>query len=374
MEIKEMRMADISARLAEIRTEMDAEDANIDALTKEVEELEERKKELAAEETAKEELRKKVAEGSVGTVVAEKLVKEEGRKNMDEREMRAKEFAENGKMECRAVLATGQIAKPAAAGGVSDMAQVASDIVDDVNAIPLTGNGSWIVGYKKTEAAAANVTDGSVIGGTAATFDYVTINPVEWGIVDQVSKQVKKMTPVNYQAAVEKSALIALRSMASTKIVAAIKASTLTEVRKGIALDADFLKNVVLGFRAIKEKGATVLYIAQADLLALGKVRGTNEKKALYEITFDEGTTTSGTIKEGGLATRFRVLDQLTAGEQLFGQPGAVDMPMWDNYEISTDEGGKYFEANQIGIRGLQTAGADLVCYHGMQHIKQSAS
>lgn len=152
----------------------------------------------------------------------------------------------------------------------------------------------------------------------------------------------------------------------------AIKASSLTQKVKGVALDADYLKTLVLGFRAIKTKGAVTLYIAQADLLALGKVRGTAEKKAIYEIGFDAGSTTSGTIREGGMAVRFRVLDQLTAGEQLFGQPGAVDMPMWDNYEIKTDEGGKYFENNQIGVRGLQTAGADLVAYHGMQLVTQS--
>lgn len=293
---------------------------------------------------------------------------------MDEKEMRAKEFAESGKMEMRAVLGTGNIAKPSKTNGdVNGLAEVASDIVDDVNAIALTGTGSWIAAYKVTDAEAAAVTDGSAVGGTASTYNYVTINPAEWGVLDQVSNQVKKMSPIDYKSAVEKTALIALRAMASTKIVAAIKSSSLTESKTGVALDADYLKNVVLGFRAIKEKGAVCLYLAQADLLALGKVRGTNEKRALYDITFDEGSTTAGTIKEGGMAVRFRVLDQLTTGEQLFGQPKAVDMPMWDNYEIKTDEGGQYFAANQIGIRGLQTAGAGLVAYHGMQYIKQAS-
>ena len=288
-------------------------------------------------------------------------------------EERAKAFAQSGTTEMRAVLSTGRIAKPAKATGVEDMADVASDIVDDVNAIPLTGVGSWVVAYKKTNGVAEDVEDGNAIAGTAATFDYVTINPGEWGIIDQVSNQVKKMTDVDYLGAVERAALCSLRAKASEKIVAAVKASTLTEVKKGIALDADFLKTVVLGFRAEKTKGAVKLYISQADLLVLGKVRGTNEKKAVFEITFDAGSTTSGIIKEGGLAVSFRVLDGISAGEQLFGQPGAIDMPMWDGYEISTDEGGKYFENNQIGVRGLQTAGADLVVYHGMQHIKQSA-
>jgi len=49
-------------------------------------------------------------------------------------------------------------------------------------------------------------------------------------------------------------------------------------------------------------------------------------------------------------------------------------MPMWDNYAVETDEGGDYFKRNMIGIRGLQTANADLVAYHGMQIIKQAAT
>ena len=127
-------------------------------------------------------------------------------------------------------------------------------------------------------------------------------------------------------------------------------------------------------FWAIKGKGACKLYISQADLATLGAVRGTNEKKALYEITFDNETNTSGTIKEGGMAAAFRILDGLTAGTQLYGQPATIDMPMWGNYEVSTDEGGDYFKRNMIGIKGTQTANADLVAKNGMQVIKQAAA
>lgn len=368
-ELKDMTLVDVEQRIADLDAEVakmvNAED--VDKAAEEKRALFERQTELKELET-----RKQAALDLQNGVVG-KVIEERGKEVMENAvEKRAKDFAESGKMETRALLSTGQIAKPTRATGISDLAAVASDIVDDVHAVPLTGSGAWTVGYKKTDAIAKDVTDGEAIGGTASTYDYVTINPSEWGITDQVSNQVKKMTPVDYLSAVEESALIALRAKASDKIVKAIKASGLTEKKTGVALDADYLKNIVLGFRAIKTKGAVVLYLAQADLLTLGKVRGANEKKALFEISFDAGSTTSGTIREGGMAVRFRVLDQLATGEQLFGQPGAVDMPMWDNYEIKTDEGGKYFETNQIGIRGLQTAGADLVAYHGMQLITQA--
>lgn len=367
MEINEMNFDEIEKRMSEIKAELENENADIDALDSEVTQLEERKNVLKKSIEQRQALIQKVANGE--GVIVEKRTTET---NFNEVEKRANEFAKTGRMEKRAILSTGKIAKPAAAGGVNGLAEVASDIVDDVNAIELTGNGTWEVGYQKTNAAAADVVDGSDVAGTAATFDTVKIAPAEWAVFDTVSKQVKKMTPVNYMGAVETAALSALRAKGSDKIVAAIKASALTEKRTAVALDQDYLRNLVLGFRAVKNKGSVCLYIAQEDLATLGKVRGTTDKKAVYEISFDADTTTSGTIKEGGTITRFRILDQLTKGTQLFGQPMTIDMPMWDNYEISTDEGGEFFKKNVIGVRGLQTANADLVVFHGMQLITQA--
>ena len=61
MEVKEMNMEEIEARLAEIRGLIDAEDADIDALTAEVDQLEERKKEIETAAEARKALRAKVA-------------------------------------------------------------------------------------------------------------------------------------------------------------------------------------------------------------------------------------------------------------------------------------------------------------------------
>ena len=74
------------------------------------------------------------------------------------------------------------------------------------------------------------------------------------------------------------------------------------------------------------------------------------------------------------MAAAFRILDGLTAGTQLYGQPATIDMPMWGNYAVETDEGGDYFKRNMIGIKGTQTANADLVVLNGMQVIKQAAA
>ncbi len=354
------------ARLTEIRSLLDSDqEVDVDALTNEVNEITGRKAELKDDIEKRRALMNAVANGTVGTV------KENNEMETSNEERNAQEFVKTGHLEMRAVLSTGKIAKPTAAGGINELGASASDVVDDVNAIALAGNGAWVAAYKKAEAGAADVTDGSDIAGTEAEFDYVTINPAEVGVFSEISKQVAKMTPVDYAAAVTKSSLTALRAAMSKKILAAVQASDLAE-KATVALDQDYLRTIALTFHSAADKGEVMLYIPQADLITLGKVRGT-DKKPVYEIAFDAGTTRSGVITEGGLAVKFRIVD-LAAGTQLFGQPAAIDMPMWDNYEVSTDEGGEFFKKNVMGVRGLQTANADLVTYHGMMVVSQGAA
>lgn len=359
-----MTIEEINKRLAEIGNEINAEDADVDALSKEVEELEAKRNALKANAEKRAIIVDKITRGTMGTVIETSAATDE--------ERRANEFVKTGRTEVRALLSTGTIAKPTKVGGISGLAELPTEIVDDVHSFPLTGNGTWSVGYKKSDAAAADVTDGNAIGGTAATFGTVDISPDEWGMYDTISNQVKKMSPLNYKAAITDSALIALRETAAEKIVNAVLASKLAEKKAGIALDENYLTNLTLGYSSIKAKGPCKLYLTRKDLQVLGKVRGTQDKKAVYTITFEDDTNNFGKITEGGTAVSFRVLDKLTAGTQLFGQPGTIDMPMWGNYEIATDES-ELFSKNLIAIRGLQTAGADLVAYHGMQIITQTA-
>ena len=371
-EIMALGFEGIEERANAIAEELTTADADgIEALNEELDAIEERRKELTAEVEKRRAAALAVAEGAGRAVANEELKEGKGM----EHETRAKEFVESGHlvMETRQLLSTGNIAKPSSVGGISGLGVVAAGIVDDVRAIPLSGTGAWTAGYKKTEAVAADVTDGNSVGGTASTYDYVEISPSEWGVLDEISKQVAKLTPLDYMNAIEDAAVIALRAKASSKILAALASSSLVQA-KDYELDADFLRNLVLGYKTIEGKGVRKLYLSATDLATLGAVRGTNEKKALYEIEFDDETCTSGIIREGGMATAFRIIDALSAGTMYYGQPGAIDMPMWDNYTVETDEGGDYFKRNMIGIRGLQTAGADLVAKNGMQKITTGES
>lgn len=292
-------------------------------------------------------------------------------------EQRAKEFRNTNKLtmpmfaEQRSLLvSSGKIATPTAAyQNIGELPSVVCSIVDDVEVIDATGTGTWVFPYQKTNAEAADVTEGSQIGGTAATYDKVEIAPKEWGVLDEVSNQVAKMTNVNYTASVQNAAYLALRRMARDKIVAAVKASGLTETRENVPLDETYIRDVVLNYNSDESVGEGKLYLNKADLSKLGKVRGT-DKKPVYEITFTDQN--NGIIKDGGTMVKFCICKTLAEKEQIYGNPITIKMLMWGDYEISTDQGGDYFKRNMMGVRGLTTANADLTVWHGMQLIKQA--
>ena len=89
MEIKEMQMADIEKRSLEIEEEMNKEDADIDSLTAEVEELEKRKAQILAEV----EQRKQEMADALKTAKEVEVVPTEERKNTMDKEFRnSKEY------------------------------------------------------------------------------------------------------------------------------------------------------------------------------------------------------------------------------------------------------------------------------------------
>ena len=376
MNINEMNMDQVQARLAEIRALLDGEaECDVEALTAEVDALEARASEIRANAEARRTLADRVANGE-GAVIEEAQIQEE--RTMPNF---AEEFRSTNRMsvpmfrENRSVLvSSGKLATPTAASAdIAGLPETLSSIVDDVDIIDASGTGAWVFPYQKTDAAAAAVTEGQTVGGTGATFDKVTISPAEVGVLDEVSNQVKKMSPANYYAAVRNSAYLALRRSVKAKIVTNVLASTIAEKVYSYTLDQTFVRKLVLNFNADESVASgTKLYICKADLATLGAVRGTNEKKAVYDIVFDDEN--NGTIKDGGTAVKFSICSNLTSGTMLYGQPKTIKLLLWDNYEVSTDDGGDYFKRNMIGVRGIQTAGADLAAYHGMQIVSTSAA
>lgn len=383
------RLDEINARLSAIGTECEtAEGEALRSLETEANELIAEREAIQKDIEARAALRSQVAAGSAQgvTVVAPAKAAEP-----DAMEARAKQLHETGKMtvdstEARAALISGgTLVTPTKVEGINDIVGAkVSSIIDQVKVVNCVGMGKNRVAYVDEDLdAAAEQTEGSTVTGGEPTFGYVDITPTSVLALAQISKQAKKQSPLMYESKVREQALISLRKKAAAIVTAALKASTLNDSvaakvasSKGV-VDEKTLRNIVLAYGGDEGvSGGATLYLNKTDLVAFGDVRGTNEKKAVYEITPDGSNPNVGTIKDGGLTVRYCINSGLTACHgtaqssskaiptMFYGNPNCLELDLFSDYEIKVSEDFA-FDKLLDTIRGDVELGADVVVKKG---------
>lgn len=303
-------------------------------------------------------------------------------------ERRAKAFAQTGRQsvpaaEARAVLVSGgHIATPTGVSGINDNFNEVSSIVDMVNVVDCMGMGANKVAYMKASATAATKTEGGDANSSDPDEGYVTITPQTEAVVSTISKEVRKQSPLNYQQKVQKSALTALRKRAAAIITSKINASALNEKITTItAIDAGTLRKIALNYGGNEEiAGGAVLFLNKKDLIAFGDVRGTNEKKAVYEITPDTGNPNTGIIKDGGLSVKYCINSNCTpltgttasasaaTPTMFYGDPYCCELDLFSDYEIAVSDD-RNIEKLMLTIVGDVQLGADVVVDKGFVSV-----
>lgn len=295
-------------------------------------------------------------------------------------EERAKTFAASHKMvidnaEARAavLVSGGTVAQPVGVSGINGLPQGGS-IVDMVKVVDASNmGGGYKIAYQITDSAAAAHTEGGDIGESEPTFGLLTVTAADKALVSYISNKVRKQSPLTYEQKVRESAMAALRDAASGMIVAALEASTITETVSVKALDATFLRKIALTYGGDETiGGSAVLLLNKADLIALGDIRGTNEKKAVFEITPDTANPNTGIIKDGGLAVRYVINSKCkqfasaaaSAKCMFYGNPQAIELAMFSDYEVATSEDYK-FGQDMLTVRGSASMGAAMGTYKG---------
>lgn len=297
----------------------------------------------------------------------------------EERNERAKKFVETSKTkatadEMRAVLvSSGTIATPTEVDGINENGFAGvSSIIDLVKVVNCEGMGKNRVAYTKTDATAAAQTEGESAGGTGTTFGFVDISAESIAILDAISKQTKKQSPLQYEAKVKEKAMLALRKEASRIVTEKALASTLVTALTVSALDEHAVREIVLNYGGDEGvDGAAYLFLNKKDLVKLGKVRGTGEKKAVFEIIPDANPNT-GTIKDGGTIVKYCLNKNLAEGTMLYGQPKNIELDLFSNYEIAVSED-FYFDKLMDAIRGDVELGADVIAQGGMIKVTVGA-
>lgn len=189
MEIREMSNAELEVRLAEIATEMEAEDADLDKLYEEVTAIEERKAELLKEEELRQEEARKVAEDDHLEVIENRTGE---KKEMSEMEIRnSREYIDafanyvrTGKdAECRALLSDN------VNGGVVPVPTFVADIVSDrlreskilARVRRMEAPGNVKVGFEySAPAATAHTEGGAAQDEEALALGIVSLIPQTW--------------------------------------------------------------------------------------------------------------------------------------------------------------------------------------------------
>lgn len=286
-------------------------------------------------------------------------------------EARAKAFADSGKMtienaDARAVLvSSGTLATPTEVSGINDaIGSKVSSIVDLVKITDASGMGAYKVAYQKTDATAATQTEGGAYNASEPTFGFVEIKPQTEAVLSYISKQAQKQTPLNYQAKVNESALVALRKRAAKIITDKLIASDLNVELDLDALDETSLRKIAFNYGGDESiVGAATLFINKADLVTLGDVRG-SDKKPVYEITPDASNPNTGVIKDGGLSVSYCIDSNLASGTLIYGQAKGFELALFSNYEIKVSEDFA-FDKGLLAIRGDVELGGDVVVQGG---------
>lgn len=352
----------IESRLKEIKSELETRDDltadDIDARNKEVEKL-------TAEKIRIIEQKRMQALSAFNSADGVDL------KGDEEAEKRASSLVSTGKTvitrkeQRAALLSSGKIAKPTAVDGIYDNTEGELGILSEVVVKNYAQNETVAHAYKKTNATASTHTEGSAPTESENTYGVIKVQPTAVSLISYISRAIKRLTPLEYDAEVRSSATNALRTAAEEFIIGKIPTCADTDSNKlatavtlkETAIGEKTLRNIVLGYKPGKRfNGIATLFLTRDNLIAFGDVRGTNEKKPVYEIIPDANNA-GGLIKDSGLTVRYKIVDSLT--NMLYGYLRAFELDTFGDFEVTVSEDYKFAEG-LLAVRGEAWFGGSL--------------
>lgn len=296
-------------------------------------------------------------------------------------------------------LATGTLAQPTGAGSnIRDaLGYGVGAIIDQVYVQDLTGMAAYLEPYVITEpdATGAKVSTAAGTARTASadpTFGVAKISPFELTTTSYVDRNIARLTPANYYAKVFNMAMRSMRrdtvkmifngdgqatnDMFGIKTAKNVAGASIFATLDVEEVGPDLLTDLMFAYGGDEELGGNCrLYLNKADLLALGKLRGTNEKRRLFDIVPDAANPNTGTIREGGtivpysISSKLTTLSTATQGEEaiqtmVYGDPMNYELGLFGDYTVRVDESIKGVE-RMLTILGDAMVGGNLIVDKG---------
>ena len=312
MEIKEMQMSDIETRSAEIEELLKSEDADIDSLTKEVEELEARKAEILADV----EKRKKEAEEALKT--GKEVEKVEERKMSDMEIRNSKEYIDayaeyvksGNDAECRALLTEnvngGTVPVPEMVYNIVKTAWDREGIMALVRKTAMKGN--LKVGFEiSADGAVVHTEGGNAISPENLVLGTVNIVPQSIKKVLQISDEVYDLRGEEFLDYVYDELAYRIAKKCADLIIAAIEACGTASTATSVAVPV--LTAATIGQATIASAMALLSDEAANPVVMMNKATWGAFKSAQYAGNFnadifeDLPVVFNNTIKAFSVAT-----------------------------------------------------------------------
>lgn len=322
----------------------------------------------------------------------------ENTENKADEKRRQALYERNGRAtyESRAILLSGgTLATPTRVGvNVQDIHNPVSGIVDAVMYEDLTGVGQYDEPLQWTDPSAVVATEGTAPTASDPTFKKASIKPILLAVVTNISREIRKQTPTLYESKVVGAVRRALYTKMSQQIIAGSGSSQFYGIYNAVTTDSTALYTTK-EFAAVSTKGSitpttlrtlimayggdenfvsdATLVLNKTDLEAFANLRGTNEKKAIYDVTPDGSNPSRGTIAEMGSTFRVKYiinsnvvalegLAQTAAAQKtmIYGDLSKYKVGLFGNVDVLISEDEK-MSAGLIVIRGEVTCGGNVV-------------
>lgn len=296
-------------------------------------------------------------------------------------------------------LATGTLAQPTGAGtDIRDaLGYGVGAIIDQVYVQDLNGMSAYLEPYVISEPDAKGAKVTTAAGTARAASDdpqlgVAKIAPYELTTTSYVDRNISKLTPANYYAKILAMAMKSMRrstvgmifngdgqstnDMFGVKTAKNMAGSPIYASLDVEAVGPDLLTELMFAYGGDEELGGNCrLYLNKKDLLALGKLRGTNEKGRLFDIVPDAANPNTGTIREGGTIVPYSISSKLTAlsasekgssaiQTMVYGDPMNYELGLFGPYTVRVDESVKAVE-RMLTILGDAMVGGNLIVDKG---------
>lgn len=301
-------------------------------------------------------------------------------------------------------LATTTLVQPTGAGSdIRDpLGNVVSSIVDQVRVVDMSGMGGFMEPYVISELG-ANAGKVETLAGTARAastdpvFGIAEIKPYEINTTTYVDRNISSLSPANYYEKIFGMAMRAMRRKLASLILNGDGAASpvfhgmkTAKNKDGANIFAtvdvtgvgvDLLDTLYFAYGSSDAMGANArLLLTKEDLKAIGAIRGTNEKRRLFEIVPDMGNPNTGTIRDGGVVIPYTICSDLislanaTAGTDDiqtmgYGDPMNFEVGLFGSLTVRVDESVKSVERMHT-ILGDAMVGGNLTVDKGMVWAK----